>query len=140
MTNPFSDEQIQTLSQQIDDQLNELAKTTPRGALGRGANGAIVLPEKQVKVLVEATGEDANSFLRRFRRAARRDLCEEGGVLYAQWKKWGDLSNDKVLKSFGGILAAMGFAGGPLQMTAVALGVIVVHLGVKAICEEEAGK
>ena len=61
---------------------------------------------------------------------------EEGGVLNTQWKKWGDLSNEAVLKSFGALLAGMGFSGNALQMLTVAIGVIVMHLGCKAICEE----
>lgn len=57
-------------------------------------------------------------------------------VLYQQWKKWGDLSNEKVLKSFGAVLVAMGFSGNALQVLAVALAVVVLHIGVKAICAE----
>uniref|UniRef100_UPI004055D167 hypothetical protein n=1 Tax=Candidatus Electronema sp. TaxID=2698783 RepID=UPI004055D167 len=83
------------------------------------------------------TKEEPRSFWRRFKQAARRDLCEEGGVLHTQWKRYGDLSNEAVLKSFGAVLAAMGFSGNVLQMLAVALGVIVIHLGCKAVCEED---
>jgi hypothetical protein len=32
---------------------------------------------------------------------------------------------------------AMGFSGNVLQMLAVAAGVIVLHIGCKAVCEEE---
>jgi hypothetical protein len=71
-----------------------------------------------------------------FLQAARKDLCEKGVVLYQQWKKWGDLSNEKVLHNFGAILVAMGFSRNAVQVLAVALAVIVLHLGVKAICEE----
>ena len=57
-------------------------------------------------------------------------------MLHTQWQKWGDLSNEAVLKSFGAVLAAMGFSGNALHMLAVALGVIVLHIGLKAVCEE----
>jgi len=52
-------------------------------------------------------------------------------------EKVGGLSNEKVLKSFGVVLVAMGFSGNALQLLAVSLAVIVLHLGVKTICEEE---
>jgi len=76
--------------------------------------------------------------MKRFLQAVRKDLCEEGGVLHEQWKKWGDLSNEKVLQSFGAILVAMGLTGNALQTLAVASAVIVLHLGAKTICEEAA--
>lgn len=91
----------------------------------------------QWQTISTITNEEPRSFWRRFKQAARRDLCEDGGVLHTQWKKHSDLSNEEVLKSFGAILAAMGFSGNVLQMLAVASGVIVIHIGCKAICAEE---
>ena len=96
------------------------------------------MPNKQRRAIEDTTRQDAPSFMKRFLQAARKDLCEEGGVLYQQWKKWGDLSNEKVLHSFGAILVAMGFTGNAVQVLAVALAVIVLHLGAKTICEAAA--
>ena len=73
-----------------------------------------------------ATGEEAEGFLRKFGRAARRDLCEEGGVLYEQWKKYADLENEKTIAFVGGV---MGLAGQPLTSAAIAVTVIMLHLG-----------
>jgi hypothetical protein len=74
--------------------------------------------------------------LKKFRRAAKSDLCEEGGLLNSQWKKWGDLNNQDVLDKFGILLVAMGFSGAALEILVVALAVIVIHIGVKAFCED----
>ncbi len=97
------------------------------------------LPErtpKQWQVIAKVTKEDPQSFWQRFKLAAHSDLCVEGGVLYAQWQKWGDLSNKEVVRTLGAVLAAMGFTGNALQMLAVALGVIIMHVGLKAVCAE----
>ncbi len=90
----------------------------------------------QWQAIQKITKEQPRSFWRRFRQAAQHDLCEEGGVLHTQWQKWGDLRKETVLKSFGAILVAMGFSGNALQVLAVALTVIVLHIGCMAICEE----
>jgi hypothetical protein len=82
------------------------------------------------------THEPADSFLHKFGQAARRDLCEEGSLLHDQWQKWGDLENEKTLGFVGGVLGMMGLTGGAVQAVAIAVTVIVLHLGVKTVCEE----
>jgi hypothetical protein len=137
----FSPEEIERLSREMDNRLNQLASgeatTASKGIFG--PSKSLPLPQKEVaeveKALAE-TGQDTESFWRRFQKAARGDICQEGGVLHAQWKRWGDLSNQKVIKQLGAILAAMGFSGNVLQMLALACGVIVIHIGVKAYCME----
>ncbi len=129
MTEPFNDDLLAELGEQVDVQLTALKRAELRGTL-RGAE----LPEPQRDAIERETGEAAPGFLERFREAARQDLCEHGGVLYAQWQKWGNLGNKDVLKGFGAILVAMGFSGNALQVLAVALGVIALHIGVKAFC------
>jgi len=52
------------------------------------------------------------------------------------WKRYGDLNKKEVVKSFGAVLVMMGFAGSALQILAVALVVLVLHLGIKTVCEE----
>ena len=94
------------------------------------------MPAKQSQVIAQITKEDPKSFLRRFGRAAKSDLCEEGGVLNTQWKKWADLNNKDVVDKFGLLLVAMGFSGGMLQILVVAVAVVVIHIGVKAFCED----
>ena len=90
----------------------------------------------QKDAIAVATGEEAEGFLRKFGRASRRDLCEEGGVLYEQWKKYADLENEKTIAFVGGVMGTMGLAGQPLASAAIAVTVIMLHLGVKTMCEE----
>lgn len=137
----FSPEEIDRLSREMDNRLIQLAKgdsATFSKNLFRGLK-PLSLPQKEVddveKAVTEA-GQDIDSFWKRFQRAAREDICMEGGVLHAQWKKWGDLSNRDVIKQLGTLLVAMGFTGNVLQVLALACGVIVVHIGVKAYCME----
>jgi len=139
MPSPFTPDQLAELSLQIDQQLAQL-QSGP--ALSPIQDGKLVKKDNpehlpvQWRVIAAAAKEEPRSFWQKFRRAAHSDLCEEGGVLNTQWKKWGDLSNEAVLKSFGALLAGMGFSGNALQMLAVAAGVIVMHLGCRAVCAE----
>ena len=135
MTEIFTPAQITILGAEIDAQLREL-NTTYSHATTKGGKPSGQLPDRQRRVIEQTTQQDAPSFMQRFQKAAHQDLCEEGGVLYQQWKKWGDLSDEKVLNRFGAILVAMGFSGNAVQVLAVAMAVIVLHLGVKAICDE----
>jgi len=139
MQNPFTDEQILQLSEEMERQLDELGNPsfTHTKAGGDTLPELSKLPQKQLDAIEAATGEKPMTFLKKFKKAARKDLCEEGGVLYNQWKKWRDLTNDAVLKQFGAVLVGMGLAGNPLQITAVALGVMVIHIGLKAFCMED---
>lgn len=139
MSTPFTPEQLEDLCLDIDEQLKELQSRASSYGESKAAKEPEELPErtpKQWKALAEVTKEDPQTFWQRFKLAAHKDLCEEGGVLYAQWKKWGDLSNKEVARTLGAVLAAMGFAGNALQMLAAAVAVIVMHLGCTAICQE----
>jgi len=88
---PFTPEDIEKLSAAIDADLRELG--APGTALNRGRTAREALGEKQRRAIEAATGEEATSFLARFKAAARKDLCEKGGVLHTQWAKWKDLAN-----------------------------------------------
>ncbi len=140
MPSPFTPDQLASLSLQIDHQLAPLRDESAQAEFKGNEPDKQDIPDRlpaQWRAIAAVTKEEPRSFWRRFKQVARRDLCEEGGVLHTQWKKYGDLSNEAVLKSFGAVLAAMGFSGNVLQMLAVALGVIVIHLGCKAVCEED---
>lgn len=138
--NPFTDAELQTLSAEIDSQLIELAKA-PAG-VGIHKHLGQTVPSKQKQQLEQVieqdlgAKEDADSFMKRFTRAAKQDLCVEGGVLYGQWKKYGDLENEAMLKTFGGILIGMGVSDTWLATAVVAVSVIVIHIGIKAFCED----
>lgn len=86
MTEVFTPEQITTLGAEIDAQLWELGTAYSFGEIRRGDQPKD-LPDKQRRAIEDITQQDAPSFMKRFKQAARKDLCEEGGVLYQQWKK-----------------------------------------------------
>ncbi len=139
MSTPFDPGQLEQLSARIDHQLKALqvsGEGAVRGARPSGKTPGQAAP-RQWQAIAEAAGEDPETFWQRFKRVARADLCDEGGVLHGQWKKWGDLNNDDVLKSFGPMLVALGFSGGALQILAVSLAVIVIHLGVTSVCAQQ---
>ena len=131
------DELITSLVE-VEQQLKEVRSAgsavskDPIGEL-RALRSQLVLQEEAIE---KVAGEPAESFLRKFARAGHRDLCEDDGVLFKQWKKYGDLDNETTLKVVGGILTTMGLTGGMLQAGAIAVTVIVLHLTVKTICEE----
>jgi hypothetical protein len=140
MSVPFTADQLEKLSAQVDRQLAELQEQ-PSAAVYKGLD-----PDKQDdpehlpaqwRIIAEVTKEEPCSFWQKFKQAAHHDLCEEGGVLNKQWQKWGDLSNKEVLRTLGAVLAAMGFTGNALQMLVVAVAVIILHIGLKAICAED---
>jgi hypothetical protein len=114
------------------DELLRLVRSAP--AKKRGEKMAPDQAERQLKAIEQATGQDATTFLSRFHQAVRKDLCEQGGVLHTQWEKYRDLTGKDMLKTFGGILVGFGLAGNALQVTAVAIAVYVLYLGVQAFC------
>ena len=139
MPTTFEPDQMTHLSADIDQQLKALR--AGGDGLVKGALPDEPLPPqaapRQWQAIAAVVGEDPEGFWQRFKRVARTDLCEPDGVLYRQWQKWGDLDNKAVLKSFGAILVALGFSCGALQILVVSLAVIVIHLGVKTVCDEQ---
>ncbi|MEW6491255.1 MAG: hypothetical protein AB1589_01705 [Cyanobacteriota bacterium] len=136
MTDVFTVEKISTLSAEIDNQLRELGVESTSGVIKKEPEERDSLPVKQSQAIEGITKENSESFLKKFRLAAKSDLCEEGGLLNSQWKKWGDLNNQDVIDKFGLVLVAMGFSGAGLEILVVAVAVIVIHMGVKAFCED----
>jgi len=140
MANLFSEEELARLSDAVDQQLREL-KASVGEASFRGDEEEQTLAETpQGKAIAQITQEPPKTFLQKFGLAAKSDLCEEGGMLYQQWKKWGDLENKEALERLGAVLMAMGFTGGALEPLAVATLVIILHLSVKTFCEEYSSK
>ncbi|MEL7355822.1 MAG: hypothetical protein AAFN40_04595 [Cyanobacteria bacterium J06560_6] len=144
MTNPFPPETVQSLADRIDAQVSALS-TGGRESYGVSTSSSVqrsLEPDSVSPLAVQAaeieriTQEKPVRFLKKFRRAAKQDICEEGGVLNAQWKKWKDLASEDVVKSFGPYLVAMGFSGVLLESLVVAVGVTVIHIGLMAFCEE----
>jgi hypothetical protein len=132
MPDPFTDEQIEQLTNEINRQLLELG--TPDPAEQKSGRRGPSRTEPQFEAIAKATGQDAPTFLARFREAARKDLCEEGGILHAQWTRYRDLASKDMLKTFGGILIGLGLSGNALSIVAVAIAVHILYLGADAFC------
>ena len=92
MSAPFTADQPESLSAQINRQLAQLQAESPvsfhKGNEPDKQDNLEHLPV-QWRAIKEITKEEPRSFWQRFKQAARRDLCEEGGVLNKQWQKWG---------------------------------------------------
>jgi hypothetical protein len=131
MSELFTPDQIEQLTAEINEQLRSL--TIADSASVRAAPAA-PRGERQRRAIEQATGQDAKTFLARFRAAARQDLCETDGVLHKQWAKYRDLASKDMLHSFGGILVGFGLSGSALQVAVVAIAVYVLYLGVEAFC------
>jgi hypothetical protein len=148
MSQLFDNELLNQLVLEVDRQLREVQMMpqdgTTHGARGDRQGAELLQQEplqeaglaKQVEAIATYTQEPADGFLRKFMRTARRDLCEEEGMLYRQWKEWGDLENKEALKTIGALLAGMGLTGNVLPPVAVAVTVVVIHLTVRTVCEE----
>jgi len=136
MPDPFTDAQIEQLTGQINWQLLQLERPSRSeyGSIRSGLSRA----DERLQAIAQATGEDAPTFLVRFREAARKDLCEEGGVLHAQWIRYHDLASKDMLQTFGGILIGLGLSGNALSIVAVAVCVHVLYLGADAFCRGRA--
>lgn len=130
----FTEQELERLSAQVDEQIRTLG--APGTGLIRGGQQEQALGALQRRAIEQATGEDALTFVARFKQAARKDVCEPGGILHTQWKKWKDIVNKDAIKTFGGILVGMGLSGSALQIAVVALVVYVLYLGIEAFCEE----
>ncbi|MBD2165995.1 hypothetical protein H6G04_16495 [Calothrix membranacea FACHB-236] len=137
MNSIFTPEEITALSAEIDRQLIEL-RSVPDSEQKQGDDkiSAEKLLVKQTAAITQVTQENSRSFLQKFGRAAKSDLCEEGGMLNKQWQKWGDLDNKDAVERLGAVLVTMGFSGDVLSPLVVAVTVIIIHIGLKAFCED----
>ncbi len=137
MNSIFTPEEITALSAEIDRQLTEL-RYAPDSEQKQGEDKISdeKLLVKQTAAITNLTQENSKSFLQKFGRAAKSDLCQEGGMLNKQWKKWGDLDNKDAVERLGAVLVTMGFSGDVLSPLVVAVTVIIIHIGLKAFCED----
>ncbi len=135
----LTDIEVEALCVQIDQQLQALYLHEADGRLARSAGEPPPggLPYLQQRAIAAATGVPAGQFWTRFRQAACRDLCQPEGLLFQQWHKWGDLKNQDVVRTFAGLLTGLGIGGQVLPGLIVATAVIVLHLGIRAVCEKE---
>ncbi len=143
MTQP-TEEELNSLAVQVDEQLNALQTSTEsfdtptRGVKHKGKR--LPLAPKQQAVIEKATGEDFPSFWQKYRKQAQRDLCLPGGLLHDQWKKWKDLNSKDAVKISYVWLAAMGIPQVSIAPVAVAATVfllnVLINIGIEAVCED----
>jgi hypothetical protein len=154
----FTEQELQNLSAEIDLQLQALQHSAINVAeTKRIGDTKKTIPEPQrqqlqtvisettkitIKIKTSTTSEaitehdTPESFMKKFARVAKQELCLEGGVLHEQWKKYGDLDNETMINHFGSVLAGWGLASAPLQTAVVVVSVLVLHIGIKAFCED----
>ncbi|HEU4451504.1 MAG TPA: hypothetical protein VFR81_00550 [Longimicrobium sp.] len=129
----LTDREVEVLTAEIERQLREIGPR--RRVVYRGGGGEPArVPERQERAVEEVTGQPFRDFFRRFRAAARRDLCREGGILHERWKQVRELSSEERTKSLALVLSALGVI--DWKALVVPVVVIVTHLGVETICEE----
>lgn len=138
----FTSAELNLLADQVDQELKELTADPAHGfQKSRSGKTTLVVPEKQRVAIERATGETADSFWKKYKQAARKDLCHKEGLLYKQWHKWRDLQSKDAVKLSLGLVAGLGISGTALPAVAVAGSVIllniVFNIGVNAICEDE---
>jgi hypothetical protein len=134
----FSPEVLAELTAAVDRQLREI-QTQPIGTDRSGMDEVQALRSQlamQTAAIAEVTQEPADSFLRKFARVAKRDVCEEGGLLNKQWEQYQDLSRADTLAVVGGALGLLGLANPVVTAIAVPVTVIILHLGLRTFCEE----
>lgn len=134
MEHPFTDQELDRMALDVERQLRVLHE--PPLSISRSGAPATG-PNPHLKEIERVTGEPARSFLAKFKRAARKDICEPGGILNAQWVKFRDIAAKDALRTVGPILATFGLTAAPLQTVAVAVTVYLLHLGADAFCREE---
>jgi hypothetical protein len=134
----FSPEVLAELTAAVDRQLREV-QTQPIGTDRSGMNEVQALRSQlaiQTAAIAQVTQEPADSFLRKFARVAKRDVCDEGGLLNKQWEQYQDLSRADTLAVVGGALGLLGLANPVVTAIAVPVTVIILHLGLRTFCEE----
>ncbi len=141
----LSEVQVRELAIEVDRQLLAVREMPIADqADQRDAMDEIRALRSQLRVQKDAievaTAEPADGFLRKFARVARRDVCEEGGLLNGQWEKYQDLSREDTVSVVAAALGVMGIANAGVVAIAVPITVIMVHLGLRTFCEEYGGE
>lgn len=137
MTFTFTEKQLQALSSEIDSQLQELVNAPIGEGYTKDADSTkTAIPAKQKQLLEEATGENAETFMKKFASQAKKNLCEKGGSLYDLHEKAGNISKKAILGVFGNILLELGLPIDSIHTVVVASTVIVLHIGIETFCAD----
>jgi hypothetical protein len=138
MADVFSADELAELALELDRQLADVRSREV--AVARDAMDEVRALKAQLEpeqlAITAAVHEPADGFLRKFARVAKRDVCEEGGLLNKQWEQYQDLSRADTLAVVGGALGLLGLANPVVVAIAVPVTVIILHLGLRTFCEE----
>jgi hypothetical protein len=141
----LSEDQIEALTQELDAAIDTLDEDYAPVRVSRGDKGedALVarLPTTQRTQLEQATEETAANFLQRFKRAARADICQEGGFIHDQWTRYEEIASKDLVKISAAVLTGMGMTSTASLLTTVvpvALWIVtaLTHIGINALCDE----
>jgi hypothetical protein len=140
MHSQLTPEQIDAFTADLAEQIRLAERAQRERPISRGSD-ADLLPPTQRKRLEEASGEPAETFLARFKAAARQDLCEPGGMLYRQWEQARAIDQRTLVAYSAGILTSMGLeprglAAALVVPLALWLFLALANLGLKALCAE----
>ena len=139
-----SEEQLDELALQVDDELRELASQPAETATVRAVPDPhelpdIEVPKRQLEIVREGSPDGFESFWQKYLRLLREDLCLEGGELNKVWIKYRDIDSKTLVRKSWQWLVLLGYAQGAVPAASVAISVIVLNIlakvGIKAICE-----
>lgn len=105
----FTQAEIENLAAEIDRQLAAFGTSQASSLLKNWQRGDSIELDRffveQCQAIEAQTQEKPRPFFTRFRAAAKKDLCQEGGLLHTQWQKWRDLSSQSAVNVFGPVLS-----------------------------------
>ena len=135
---PLSDDELNALTAHVQQRLAELESDQPGTVMvsrGEDQEAQLIATELQPleAELQTELAESAEGFWQKFKRTARRDICEEDGKLYGMWRR---VNEQDVVSYSMGVVSAMGLGGRILPSAVVAVSVVTLHLGIRTLCEE----
>ncbi len=137
----LTDAQLEELTAELELAIDHMESAIGGIRVAAGDEGEVPLPEDQAARLQQAVGESAGDFLPRFKRAASKEICEEGGFIHDQWTKYEEIAKKDLLKVSGAVLAGMGLTGGMLlaALVPVALWLFtaLTSIGISALCDDD---
>lgn len=129
----FGETELDRLAREVEDQLAEL-RVQPKG-LFKSVDAPKPTPEKQMSVIANAAGQDPMTFFEAFKKAAREDICDAGGIFHERWTKYKDVAKRDLVAFTIGVLSLIGVSAAALPIVAVAVVVWLLFVGIDAYRE-----
>ncbi|MCB2263691.1 MAG: hypothetical protein LGR52_12275 [Candidatus Thiosymbion ectosymbiont of Robbea hypermnestra] len=139
----IDDMEIDRLSTELEHAIDDMESAIGGIRVARGQEDPTELPASQSARLQQAVGEPAGDFLLRFKRAARKEICEEDGFIHDQWTEFQEIAKKDLVKVSAALLAGMGITGAGLlgAVVPVALWIFAAlsSIGLSALCDDASG-